>query len=175
MDVCRIDHRDLQIGFARQQAGRHRDPASAGADDHHVEPGIGAVGRGLAAVGDSAGDAIEVIAGIAGGAENVGNRHPGGLGQRPQGGTAGAGAAVGQHWSRQLAQRPLEFDCIALADLAGDHRQVAGADPSCAGGGVDFGKARLIGALAVGAIADDRAVAQLGERLDLVWADLRAD
>ena len=175
MDVRRVDDRDVEAFAPRLEAGRDGDAAGAGADDHHVITRIARIGRGLAAIGDAAGNAVHVVAGGLGGAENFRHRAACRLAQRPERGRAGAGAAVSQNGTGKLTQGNAEVAGILVLHETGLDRKITHFQTGGLCRCLDFLEGRLVRTLAIRTVADDGPETGRLGRLNLGDRDLFAD
>ena len=177
VDIGRVDDGDVQARAARQQAGRHRDAGGAAADDHHLVRGVGHFDGRLAAVDDAAHHALQVEAGLGRAFDDLRQRQTGRRGarlrQRPHRGRAHAGAAEGQHRLGQLGHQRAKGQALFVADLARLGGQVAGLQALVARGALDFFENRLVGAFAIGPVADDRTEAGLAQGFQVGSDELR--
>ena len=173
VDVGGVDDGDVQPGLARQQAAGHRDAGGSAADDHDVVGGVGHLHRRPAAVDDAAHHTLQVVAGAGRALDDLRQRLLSGLRQRPHRCRPHAGAAVGQHRPGQLGHQCAEVGRLRIGDLAALGGQVAAVQALLVRGTGNFVEAGLVGAFAVGAVADDRAEAGLAQGLQVLRRDLR--
>jgi hypothetical protein len=175
VDVRRVDDGDVQARTACQQAGRHRDPRGAAADDDDLVGGVGHVHRRLATIDDAAHHALQVEACLRRALDDLRQGQLPGLRQGPHGGRPHAGAAVGQHRLGQLGHQRPEGRTLFVGHLARLGRQVAALQPVLTGRALDLVEIGLVGTFAVWPVADDRLEAGVEHGPQVQGHDLRGD
>lgn len=175
MHLGRVDDRDIEAGFARQQAGGSGNACGAATDDDHRVRRFGHVDRCAAMVGDAPHHAFHVEAGLPGGLDDLRKRHLPGLRKGPHGGRAHPGPAIGEHRLGKPGKQFAKCHTLRIADLSRFGRQVIGFDAARQSGTFDLGKQGLVAALAVGTVTDNGAESGFLEPGDLVRQELFRD
>ena len=157
MHIGGVDDGDIKVRLARLEAGRHRD--ARGPCPHHDNRVMALAGlvTGHAARRDAPHETGHVISCRLGARQDLGHAVRGCGSQGPQRGRAGAGAAIGQHRSRQRVERGGEGGHVGPVDLAADNGDERRLEAQALCVCLNRRKAGLVGRFRVGPVADDRA------------------
>lgn len=175
MRLGRIDDGDVQIGRTAQQAGGNSGACRATADNDDVVACNRLVRFDCAAFGHALHHAGDIVSGQTGTVDDVIGGTLARFSQGPKRGGTGAAAAVGQNRLGQFGHCGGKSCSVGVADLTGGDGHIARLQPGGGGRCRNLGEGRLVRALTIRPVANDRPEACGSQICHFRGADLPRD